>query len=407
MNRFHTASIGLIKDINTATILRIIREKGPVSRADITKKTGLNPATVSSNVANLLELGIIREIGAGQSSGGRKPTLLELDSSAYYVIGVDMGTTQVSTAVTDMEGSIRCQVSIPFEGYSSPEDIMAIMCRSIEQAIDSSGVSRDKLLGIGMGIHGLVDSENGVSVFAPAFQWEHVPIKQKFMEAFGLPVEIDNDVRAMALGEKWFGRARQVSNFIFMNIGTGIGSGIYVHGELLRGAHFGAGEIGHVYVADNKETCYCGISGCLSTLASGPAMARRAAKRVASGESSLLSELSKGELSRITGEMISQAAQKGDPLSREVLYETGFYIGQAISILINVLNPEMILVGGGVSKAGEPLFQGIREAISSKSLRNNAKQLIIDSSELGERCGMVGAATLVLKNIFMNPYHFQ
>lgn len=410
MNRIDTARIGLVKDINTAAILRVIRESGPVSRADITKRTGLNPATVSSNVANLLEIGIVREIGAGRSSGGRKPTLLELDAGAFYVAGVDMGTTKVSAAITDLEGTIRHRVSLDFEGRTSPEEVLGVMRRSVGQALEAleaSGVERSRVLGIGMGIHGLVDAERGVSIFAPAFQWEQVEIVGRFEEWFGLPVEIDNDVRAMALGEKWFGRAKDVSDFIFLNIGTGIGSGIYVHGELLRGAHYGAGEIGHVHVADNRERCYCGISGCLSTLASGPALERQARRRAEAGELPLLLELAAGDVRAISGELISAAASRGEPGCRTLLKETGLYIGHAISLLINVLNPEMILVGGGVSKAGEPLYEGIREAARAKSLRNNASHVYIGPSALGDQCGLIGAATLILRNVFNHPYRFQ
>jgi glucokinase-like ROK family protein len=407
MNRFPTASIGLIKDINTASILRVIRERGPVSRADITKQTRLNPATVSANVANLLELGIIREIGAGLSSGGRKPTLLELNASAFYVIGVDMGTTRVTAALTDLEGVIHNRVTKPFEERTAPEEVINRMCSTVEELISTSNVNRDQLLGIGLGIHGLVDTEEGISIFAPAFQWNNVSIRQSFVDRFGLPVEMDNDVRAMALGEKWFGRARDVQSFIFLNIGNGIGSGIYVNGQLLKGAHYGAGEIGHVYMAEHEETCFCGIAGCLSTWASGPAMERRARLRLLAGEPSLLHELSSGKPTLVTGEMISQAAASGDALSRHILQETGMWIGHAISILINVLNPEMILVGGGVSRAEEPLYEGIREAIADKSLHNNARDVFIGPSALGEQCGLVGAATLVLQNVFMNPYHIQ
>ncbi len=407
MGKVHTANKSLIKDINTSTILQIVRERGPVSRADISKITGLNPATVSSNILNLIELGVVKEVGIGESSGGRKPTLLELNAGAFYVIGVDMGTTQVNTAVADMEGRIRHKTAMPFLGAFTPDEVLGVIKRSVHQVIERSGVDKGKILGIGMGIHGLVDSERGVSLFAPAFQWENVPVKDIFADEFSLPVTIDNDVRAMALGEKWFGSASDVSHFIVLNIGTGIGSGIYVNGELLRGAHFGAGEIGHISVVEQGEPCFCGKNGCLSTVASGPAMERRAREAIAGGEPSLITGLVQGDISKITGEIIYAAAVKGDALARRILDETGRYIGHAVSILVNVLNPEKILIGGGVAGGGEFLFRGMREIIAAKSMKNNIEKLTVGPTGLGGDCGMVGAAALILKDIFENPNQFK
>ncbi|MEI7027485.1 ROK family transcriptional regulator [Paenibacillus sp. y28] len=401
-----TARIGLVKHINTATILRIIREAGPVSRADITKQTGLNAATVSSNVLPLLELGIVKEIGSGESSGGRKPTLLELAPGSYCVIGVDMGTTGVSTAVTDLGANMIAEVRLPFGEGSGPDEVLDTIEASIQQVLDQPGISPDQVLGIGIGFHGLVNTEEGVSLFAPAFGWENIPVRERFASRFDLPVFIDNDVRAMALGEKWFGQAVQVTNFIFVNVGTGIGSGIYVNGELLRGSHYGAGEIGHITVADNGERCFCGKYGCLSTIASGPALEERMRRRIQAGTASLLTQMTEGRLPEITGKLIHEAALLGDEPARRLLDETGRYLGHAVSILVNLLNPELVIVGGGVAASGDLLFKGMHEAIQEKSLRNNVKGMAIRPTAFGGKAGIIGAATLVLQEIFSAPHLF-
>lgn len=407
MEIFHTASKSLVKDINMSVILRIVRDRGPISRAEIAKLTGLNPATVSSNVGNLMERGVVRELGIGASSGGRKPMLIELNPEAYYVIGVDMGTSDVSTGITDLDGRIQCKRTLPFGGMSRPQDILAIMKRSIRETIDASGISHDKLLGIGIGVHGLVDPDMGVSLFAPAFQWENLQIAEPFAAEFDLPVLIDNDVRAMALGEKWFGQAMRVSNFFFLNIGTGVGSGIYVNGELLKGAHFGAGEIGHIQVVEGGERCFCGKCGCLSTLASGPAIEKRAKQAIEAGESTLLSEMCGNEPAMITGEMIHQAAVQGDPFSCKLLDETGRWIGGALSLVVNLLNPEMVVVGGGVSNGGDYIFQGMKEVVNERAMKNNVQKVLIQPTGLGDDCGIIGAATLILRNLFSNPYQYK
>lgn len=403
MELFHTANKSLIKDMNTSTILQIVRTKGPISRAEISKLTGLNPATVSSNTAGLMEMGLVRETGVGASSGGRKPLLIELNPSAYYVVGVDMGTTDVSTGITDLEGKIQCRITLPFGNCAAPEQILGIIEASIRQALDSSGLAGEQLLGIGMGIHGLVDPERGVSIFAPAFQWEDIPIAGHFSRLFGLPVFIDNDARAMALGEKWFGQAADVSNFVFLNIGTSIGSGIYVNGELLHGAHFGAGEIGHIRVADSGERCFCGKTGCLSTVASGPAIERLAREAAGRGQSERLMQLAGGDEAGITGELIHQAALQGDPLAIALLEAAGRHIGDAVSMVINLLNPEMVLIGGGVANGGEFIFRGLREEIANRAMKYNVEQIYIGPAALGDDCGIIGAATLILRNVFSNP----
>ncbi|WP_438448596.1 ROK family transcriptional regulator [Gorillibacterium sp. sgz5001074] len=407
MEFFSTANKSLIKDINTATILQIVRTKGPISRAEISKLTGLNPATVSSNVGSLIENGLVRETGIGASSGGRKPMMIELNPDAYYVIGVDMGTTDVSTGITDLEGRIQHKVTLPFGDRTEPEEILGVIRQSIRDVMAASGLETDRFIGIGMGIHGLVDPDRGISLYAPAFQWEDVPIAEPFSREFGLPVTIDNDARAMALGEKWFGKAAEVGNFVFLNIGTGIGSGIYVNGELIRGAHFGAGEIGHIRVQDTGERCFCGIVGCLSTLASGPAIERQARHDASAGLAPHLLQLAGGEPGRITGELIHQAALQADAYAIRLLDEAGRHIGSALSVIVNLLNPEMVLIGGGVSNGGDFLFDGLKEEAALRSMANNIKKTYIGPAGLGDDCGMIGAAALILRSVFRNPNQYN
>lgn len=408
MEKYTTANKSLIKDMNTSTILGLVRTRGPISRAEISKLTGLNPATVSSNTANLMEIGLVRETGIGASSGGRKPLLIEINPDSYFVIGVDMGTTDVATGIASLEGRILHKVTLPFGDCTEPEQILDIIAQSIRQVLAASGLTAEQLLGIGMGIHGLVDPDKGISLFAPAFQWEDIPVADYFVEQFGLPVSIDNDARAMALGEKWFGQATQVSNLVFLNIGTGIGSGIYVNGELIRGAHFGAGEIGHIRIATHQEVpCFCGKSDCLSTAASGPAIERIAQTAAARGEAAQLLELAGGEISAITGEVIHQAALAGDAFSIGLLDSAGRHIGDALSMMINLLNPEMVLVGGGVANGGEFIFNGMREEIAGRAMQHNIEHIHIGPAGLGDDCGMIGAATLILRSVFSNPNQYN
>ncbi|WP_432663566.1 ROK family transcriptional regulator [Wukongibacter baidiensis] len=395
---YNRADKKLIKKINTISILKIIREKGPISRADISKMIGLNPATVSSNVSDLLKRKLIKEVGSGESSGGRKPILLELNSSEIYVIGVDMGIKKVSAGLVDIDGNIIQKVTLQYPRETEQENVLETIKNSIYEVVKGKDEDFNKIVGIGMGIHGIVDTEKGVSYYAPAFDWHDLDIVSIFKSQFNTPIIIDNDVRVMALGEKWFGKAKDAQNFVLLNIGTGIGAGIYLNGNLYRGNNFGAGEIGHVSISDKKIKCKCGEYGCFEAIASGTGIVARFVEELNQGrESSILNRM---DICNLTSEEIYKEALKGDKLSIQILKETGNYIGTGISMLINVLNPEMILIAGGVSKAGKFIFEGIQRVVSKKSINNNLKFLYIGETDLKEDAGIVGAATLIIRDIF-------
>lgn len=395
---YNRADKKLIKKINTVSILKIIREKGPISRADISKMIGLNPATVSSNVSDLLQRSLIKEVGSGESSGGRKPILLELNNSEIYVIGVDMGIKKVSTGLIDIEGNIIQKITLQYPKEANQESVLGTIKDSIYEVVKGKDDDFNKIIGIGMGIHGIVDPEKGVSSYAPAFDWHNLDIVAIFKNEFNTPVIIDNDVRVMALGEKWFGKAKDAQNFVLLNIGTGIGAGIYLNGNLYRGNNFGAGEIGHVSIFDRKTKCKCGEYGCFEAMASGIGIVTRFIEELNNGgKSSILERI---DICQITSEEIYNEALKGDELSIQILKETGKYIGTGISMLINILNPEMILIAGGVSKAGKFIFEEIQKAVSKKSINNNLKLLYIGETILKEDAGIVGAATLIIRDIF-------
>lgn len=393
----------LIKKINNLTILNTVREKEPVSRADIAKITGLNPATVSSNVNELLKSGFVIETGSGESSGGRRPVMVQLNSRAFHVIGVDMGISKVKTAVMDFGGKISQKCVIHYPEETNERVIMCIIKQSIHNVMEKSGTDIGSIMGVGVGVHGIVNSDEGISVYAPAFRWRNVDIKSILKDEFDLPVFIDNDVRAMALGEMWFGAAKGVDDFVFINIGSGIGSGIMIGGEPYKGTSFGAGEIGHISIDDSGPKCNCGNYGCLEVMASGPAIARRMISQIKMGKNTLVTRLVNDDLSKVNGEAVYEAAKMGDAVATDILQETGRYIGIAISSVINILNPRLILIGGGVSMAGDFIFKPLIEVAKKKSLKDSGENVSILPAGLKEDCGVIGAAALVIKNFFQIP----
>lgn len=387
-----SANKTMIKDMNTALLLSHIRRSGPVSRADLAKMTGLTAATVSSNTADLIQWEFVREIGIGASSGGRKPTLVELDPDSLGVLAVEIGTSASRAAIVDLSGRIRAQERLPHGNHSVHPDVaLPRIMDAVERLAFKLKPGSMKLLGIGAGVHGLVDAELGLSIFAPALHWERVAVRERFEERFNLPFWMDNDVRGMALGEKMFGQAGEASNFVFLNVDQGIGSGIYVNGELVNGSRFGAGEIGHIFIADNGVECFCGKRGCLSTFASGAALRSATQER----------------LSReMTAVELAEAASGGDEKAQALLEETGAYIGRALSILVNILNPEQILIGGELSKTGLPFFAGVKRELADKAMSNNVHQIQLHPVGAPDDSGIVGAAAIALKHCFQNPSQY-
>lgn len=397
---YKTGNKKLIGEINKSLILKIIRENGPISRADIARITGLNPATVSGNVEKFLKRKIIKELGSGESSGGRKPILLELNEEGFFCIGVDMGKTKITVAIVNLEGQIKDKVIFNINSIDDKKDIIDITKSSIYEVIHKSGLKSNVFLGIGVGVHGVVNSKKGVSIFAPEYNWRNVKIKEILQDEFNLPVSIDNDVRVMAFGEKWFGAAKGIEDFVIINVGNGIGSGIMINGRLYTGSGYAAGEVGHISVLDNGPKCICGNYGCLDAVASGQALAKKVVAQIQMGTQTIITEMVNHDLTKIDGETIYMAAKMGDSLAINSLAEIGRFIGIGVSYIINLLNPKMIIIGGGVSLAGDLVLDSLIEVARKKSMKECFKDVKIKQSSLKENCGVIGAATLVLNEEF-------
>ncbi|MBM7551467.1 ROK family transcriptional regulator [Thalassobacillus pellis] len=393
-------SFQLMKSLNRSVILNKIRTDGPISRAELAKSTKLTPPTVSSIVKELLETGMIMESSQGASKGGRKPTMLVINASNFYIIGLDVGPTLLKSVLTDLNGTLVHQHEIPIPLPTSNQELLELMRDAVQNLLDTEEKEQDKIIGIGVGMHGVVDVQEGVSLFAPNLQLRDVPIKSYLEEVFHIHVVVENDARAMALGELWFGHGNGANNIVTVNLGRGIGAGIIINGELFHGENSIAGEIGHMTIDIRGPKCSCGNYGCLQTLASGPAISERAAKEIAIGKQSLLQEMVDDNLEEIGGRLIHEAAKKGDQLSIDILSEAGMFLGIGLTNLIHTLNPTRIIIGGGVSQAGEFILDSIKTAIQKRGLTNSAKNTEVLLSELGAHATALGAVSLILVEMF-------
>ncbi|WP_245712415.1 ROK family transcriptional regulator [Anaerobacillus alkalilacustris] len=393
-----TGSFKLMKSMNRSVILHLIRKHKQISRAEIAKKAHLTPPTVTNIVNELLEVGLVKESKVGESKGGRKPILLSMNSKSFYVVGLDIGGQKIRGVLTDLNAEVEESVSINFQKGLSKEDLLSNIKNVITSLIANSKVEKTKLLGIGIGMHGMVDHHQGVALFAPNLQLTNIPLKKELEEEFDLPVYVENDARAFALGEAWFGNGYGFENLVCINVGIGIGAGIVMNGQLYHGKNNIAGEIGHTIVDINGTKCTCGNYGCLETVASGRALVEKAKEELSNGKSSLLQDVVNKD--EITGELIFQYAQKGDIVAKDILVQTGKSLGVGILNLVNFINPERVIIGGGVSKAGSYILDPIQSLIASRALTEDARKTEIVPSKLGNYATSIGAVTLVLFDLF-------
>lgn len=381
-----------MKSINRTIVLNKIRKNAPISRAQIASDTGLTPPTVGNIVKGLLEKGLIRETQLGESQGGRKPTLLMLNSNHLFVIGVDAGPASIRCILTNLEGQTKKEYTSPSIKGVSEERFLQEMIIGIQNLLNAD-IPKEKVIGIGVAMHGAVDAVTGTGLFAPNLGFKNVPIKQRLEEEFDMDVTVDNDARAMAMGEYWFDEHGGLETLVALNIGSGVGSGIILNGKLFYGAQSVAGEIGHMTIDLYGELCECGNVGCLQTLATGDAIARQAKKEMTL---EMINQLDKP----LSGETVYKLAKEGNEIAIRVLERTGTVIGIGIINLIHLLNPERIVIGGGVSMASEFIMPSIKKAIQDRGLTQQVKDTEVVLAKLGSDSTVKGAIAIVLDTLF-------
>jgi len=381
-------------------IMDVIQRYGPIARTDIAQITGLSTSAVSQLVKQLIQKGFLCEDGFNASRGGRRPVLLKMVPDILHIVGVDIGASKLRVVITDFEAKVIKSIVLPTYPEEGKDKTIRKIMDITRKLVRESGISWDSIKGIGIGISGVVDHQKGVCLFWPNVEgWENVPLKKIMEKEFEVPVLVDDSARTMALAEHWCGIAKGVDDFIFVNVGIGIGAAIFFHGQLYRGASGTAGELGHTTVEENGPRCSCGNYGCLESLASGPAIARRAREALEEGVISLIDKLSRGDPSRITPELIVEAAKRGDKLAFNLMEKTGEYLGIAIANALNFFNPELVIIGAGVSRAGDLILDPIKRTVKARALETASSKAKIVISKMGDESGALGAAVLILEKI--------
>lgn len=400
MSKVVKGSFELMKKLNFEAILKVIKNNGSLSRADIAKLTGLTPASVTNITKILIESDYLIERGIGESSGGRPPIILEINIKARYIIGVSIGVGSIDVVLTDLGAEIVTKKTIYIdENNINEEYVFTHLINLINEVIEISEIDRKKIVGIGVAMHGVVNPILGISQYAPYYNWENVNIKSILEEKFEYPVFLDNDVRAIALGESLFGAAKRIDNFVAINISNGIGAGIIIDNKPYYGVDYSAGEIGHMVVEQDGSLCNCGNYGCLESVASNKSVERKVIRSIKQGVSTLLTNEVE-DIEKISIRDISIAASKGDELSISVLKETARYIGVGISGLVNILNPKLIVLVGDIFEQDKIMIKTLSEVVKKRGLRISTENVKIVKSDLGENAAVIGAATLVIQEVF-------
>jgi len=395
-----------MKHMNQQLVLQLIQGRGPISRRDITRISGLSPATVSGITSALIDLGLVHKVGEAEEKGraGRRAVLLRLNPHAGYVVGVKLAVHTISCVVTDLDANVlhSLEQSLPLDNPAAapfdPEATIQATILTVESLLRVAQIEPAQLLGIGVGINGIVDTEAGVSSLAPHFGWRNVPLAAPLAAHFSVPVHLENDARTLTIAEQWFGAGREVDNFVAVAVGYGIGAGVVANKQLYRGTSGGAGEFGHITLQEDGPLCSCGKRGCLESFAAVPAIFRQIKEALAAGESSVLAGNKP-----LTLEAIASAANDGDALALRVVATAGRWLGLGMVSLVNVLNPELIVVNGEAVCLGRAYFEPMEAALREHAFDGLVNSLRISTELGGNEIWARGAACAALSSLFTSP----
>ncbi len=315
-------------------------------------------------------------------------------------IGVDIGGTKIAAGIVDTEGHILSSLRAVTPAGTS-DDVVSAINYLIDKLIESAA-NISEVAGVGLATAGTVDFKEGVIVQSPNLPFSKLRLRSIIESKFGLPTFLDNDGNLAALGESYYGAAQGIKNVVGLTIGTGIGAGIIMNGCLYRGATGAAAEIGHMVIEATGPRCTCGSYGCFEEMASGRALVRLAKEKIGQGRQSLILELAEGRFENITGQGITETAGKRDKLAIEVFNEVGFWLGIGINNIINIFNPEMVVIGGGVADAGELILAPARQVVAERTLHPNQDVAEIVLAGLGNQSGILGAAALVFDELSLD-----
>lgn len=388
-----------LKEINKKNILRLVLEIGPISRIDISRQLKISRPTTSAYISELIKEDLIEEIGKGDSnpSGGKKAVLLQFNSRAGYILGAMIGVNNIRITLTDLRSNIIEIIKIPTEEWLGPDAVIDKLVKNLKKIIRISGVNKEEIIGIGIGATGLVDSGKGLVIFSPNLdRWNDIKLKEIVEEKIGLPTFIENECRVQAIAEKKYGLAKNIKNFVCVETGAGIGTGVFIDNKLVTGDKGMAGEVGHIITnLAGDRMCHCGNKGCLETLCS-----------ISSLIDDIMADIKKSERfsdygsNRLKTEDLYRLYEQDKEMITRNVEKNAEYLGIGISNTIKMFNPELIIIHGEMIKFGNKYLSKVKESVSKNTFPKVKDNYNIQFSKLGENVGLIGATSIVFDNIF-------
>lgn len=388
-----------LKEINKKNILKIVIDIGPISRIGISRRLKISRPTTSAYISELIEDGFVEEVGKSDStsSGGKKAVLLRFNNSAGYVLGVMIGVRNIRIALTDLGSNIMEIIKIPTEEWLGPDAVIDKLIGNLKDIIKRTKINKEEIIGIGIGATGLVDSKKGLVIFSPNLSgWGDIKLKEIIEKKIGLPAFIENECRIQAIAEKRYGLGKNIKNFVCVETGTGIGTGVFIDNKLMVGNKGMAGEVGHIITnLGGNRVCHCGNVGCLETLCSTTSLLEDIENDIKkSGKSS---DYKKGGLKL---EDLFVLYGQGDEIVTRNVDNNAEYLGIGISNTIKMFNPELVIIHGEVIKFGERYLKKVKDSVSKNTFPKVKDDYNIRFSEMGDNVGIIGAATVVFDNVF-------
>jgi N-acetylglucosamine repressor len=381
-------SRSLSRDLNASLLIELVRRFGPISRAELSRQSQISAPTVSAIVAQLLARGTFSEVAVAPSSGGRPPVLLQLNPRAGFVVGIKLRSDGLTTVVCDLDAAVVATEEKSIALVGDPAAAIGAIQEATRRVLRGAGIARSKVLGVGIGLPGVIDSLRGSCQFSHLLRWHEVELAAPLQRRLRLPVWVDNDVNTLAIAEKWAGDGIAARDFITVSVGRGLGLGIVIDRGVYRGAVGGAGEFGHLIVDPGGPECECGRSGCLEALV---------------GERALLRQVSAMHARDIARDELIELAAAGDAATVQVLTDASQRLGLAVANVVTLLNPELVIICGEGTQLGAPFLDSVVTAIRELTFANLGKQIEVKVQQWGDDAWAVGAATLVLRESFALP----
>jgi N-acetylglucosamine repressor len=392
-------SVSELKSSNKIAIAALIERFGPITILELSQRSSLSRATVSNMLEELISEGLVKNTKKDKSTGGRRPDKYSIISNNHYILGLSLGRYKINVLLTDLKSTVIEYRNLKIEGNDIEKDIIPQAFEAISNLLNKE--IKTKIIGVGISFPGTINNQTGEIYDSPNIGGEGINLKKIFYKYFNLPVYVENDANSVALAEWWFGAAKNKESILYIYAGRGTGCGILINGEVYRGSNKLAADVGHSIIDINGEKCHCGSYGCVETYTSYRAIIKRFMKSVKIGAYTELNidDFCKLNEYEIINKIIDSAI-KGDQLSIDIISETGRILGIACANLLNLFDPEKVIIGGNLIKAGDILFEPFVNLALSRSKKIIREKVKIEKSNLGPMASAFGGVAVVLENFF-------